>query len=98
MEISHILKRKGLTKTELALRLGIANQNVNKTLNNPTEATIRKIAEALEVSIGELFEGAELAQDFSAVGVSEASCPHCGKPISIHTELKRDPRRIVGSA
>lgn len=55
MDIIALLKEKGLTKSELAERLGIHNQNVNKMLANPTEATIKKIASALGVPIWQLF-------------------------------------------
>lgn len=55
MDISELLKQKNITKAELANRLGIHNQNVNKLLANPTEANIIKIADALGVSVGELF-------------------------------------------
>ena len=70
MDISSLLKEQGLTKSELAERLGIHNQNVNKMLNNPTEATIRKIADALGVPVWQLFASREdvcIDSDFFAV-------------------------------
>lgn len=55
MDITHILKSKGVSKAELAKRMNTHNQNINKMLNNPTESTIRKIAEALEIAPCQLF-------------------------------------------
>ena len=82
MDITNILKEKGISKAELAERLGIFSQNVNKMLINPTEATIKKIADAIGVPMWQLFASREevLRKNRNeATGV----CPHCGKPIFI---------------
>lgn len=46
---------------------------------NPTVETLNKIADALEVSVTELFEQ-------SKTGTASLSCPHCGKSINIKAE------------
>lgn len=55
--IAEILKEKGITQTDLAKRIGISRVGLSKAINgNTTIATLRKIADALDVSIVELFE------------------------------------------
>lgn len=87
MDITNILKEKGISKAELAERLGIFSQNVNKMLINPTEATIKKIADAIGVPMWQLFASREEVLNENkneVVGV----CPHCGKPITIKTTIE----------
>ena len=70
MNIDNLLKEKGITKTELARRLGISNQNVNANLRNPKEDSIRNIAKAIGVPVSVLF-GEE--DDKNSI-----TCPKCG--------------------
>jgi len=57
LRVKEICKTKGLLMEELADRLGIARVNLTKTINgNPTIETLKKIADALGVSVIELFE------------------------------------------
>lgn len=53
--LNNILKQKGMTKVMLAERLGILKQNLNSLLKNPTLTTIKRIADALDVSPARLF-------------------------------------------
>lgn len=71
MNIDRLLKEKGITKAQLAERMGILPQNVNANLKNPKEDTIRNIAVALGVPIYVLFEDED---DTSNAIV----CPKCG--------------------
>lgn len=78
MRIKEVLKEKGVTAKELAERLNITQASMSTAINgNPTVETLERIASALGVSVGELFER---PADESPTGV----CPHCGKPIRIH--------------
>ena len=70
MNIDNLLKEKGITKTELARRLGISNQNVNANLRNPKEDSIRNIAKEIGVPVSVLF-GEE--DDKNSI-----ICPKCG--------------------
>lgn len=94
MDIAVILKGRGLTKSELASRLGIANQNINKTFNNPTEATIRRIAEALGVPVWQLFvePGTVITEATSEEVLCERIvCPDCGAQLTIRVTREAKP-------
>ena len=78
--IKEVIKEKGMTITELADKMGINRVNLSNMVNgNPTVETLNKIADALEVSVTELFEQ-------SKTGTASLSCPHCGKSINIKAE------------
>ena len=80
VDIKGIAKAKGISILELSTRLGVSRQTVHYYCEqgdkNPL-AQLERIASALGVSVGELFER---PADESPTGV----CPHCGKPIRIH--------------
>lgn len=82
MNIDSLLKEKGMTKTMLAEKMGIRSQNVNVALKNPTEETMRKIANALGVEVWELFT-TEGEATKGADKKNTIPCPHCGKPIEV---------------
>lgn len=86
MDIDFLLKTKGVTKVELANRMGIQKQNVNTMLKNPTYTTLEKIAEALGVQMWELFATKEEVVGSADSGASSFVCPHCGKAINIRIE------------
>lgn len=52
-----LLKQAGLTKTELAVKLGVKPQNVNKLLATNNVHTLTKIASILNVSLQYLLNG-----------------------------------------
>lgn len=54
-----VMKAKQISKAELSRRLGIKPQSVTTLLNNPTVTKLSKIAEALDVSVCELFTPVE---------------------------------------
>lgn len=67
-----------MTQTDLAEKIGISRVGLSKAINgNTTITTLKKIAEALEVSPAELFETPK---------ESAIKCPHCGKSITIKAE------------
>lgn len=58
--LKRLREEKNLTQTELSKRSGIHNVNLSRYergLQQPTADALRKLAEALEVSIGHLMEG-----------------------------------------
>lgn len=76
LRIKEICKQKGITQQELAEKIGVARPSLSITINNnPTVSTLEKIAQALDVSITDLF----VDENTSA----KLTCPHCGMPIEI---------------
>lgn len=60
LRIKEILKEKGVSIKDLAEKLSITSATLSKSINgNPTVETLNKIADALDVSIVELFEPEE---------------------------------------
>lgn len=74
--IKEICTSKGITQKELALKLGISDISLNKTLRGdyPQLQTLEKIANALEVDIVELF---------NTSGNSGFTCPNCGAMLEL---------------
>ena len=55
--IAEICKERGITQKDLADKIGISRVGLSKAINgNTTIATLKKIAEALEINISDLFE------------------------------------------
>lgn len=78
MRIKEILKEKGMTQQELANKLDVSRQALGKQINGKLLVeTAQRIADALGVSITELFEKQQK---------STMHCPHCGKEIKIKIE------------
>jgi len=79
LKIKEIAKQKGISISDLADKLGISRITLHSQMNgNPTIETLQKIAIALEVEVSELFE--------KKTDNPIQSCPHCGKPITIHIQ------------
>lgn len=56
LRIREILKEKGITQEELAQMIGVTRSSLIKTIDgNPTIETLQKIADALDVTVPELF-------------------------------------------
>ena len=70
--IEKLLKERGLTKAALAEKMGVKSQNVNSLLNNPTRATLEKIAIALDIPMWQLFATPEEAKGADADSIQ---CP-----------------------
>lgn len=72
--IAEILKRKGMTQTDLAEKIGISRVGLSKAINgNTTITTLRKIAAALNVEVTELF----------APKSNTIICPRCGAILEV---------------
>ncbi len=79
LRVKDICKEKGILFKELAERIGISDVGLRKQVQgNPSIKTLETIADALGVSVVELFKKPEPSN-----GVT---CPHCGKPITIRIE------------
>lgn len=57
LRVNDLLKSRGMTQTDLANKIGISRVGLNKAMaGNTTLATLRKIADALDVPITSLFQ------------------------------------------
>lgn len=90
MEIRDIIEKKireaGITKSEVASRMGIASQNLNSMMSTPTWQTLKRIASALGLSVSELVRDETEEQSNDELGTTYINCPHCGKEIRIKAE------------
>lgn len=79
LRVKEIAKEKGLTVADVAKRMDIQAPALSRIINgsNTTTDTLQKIANALEVSIPELFE-----QPKSDV----ITCPTCGTRLKVSKE------------
>ena len=77
LRIKEILKERGLTQKDLALKMGVAEISLSRSINgNPNLDTLQKISNALNVEISELFASSK----------TQITCPHCGKPLKVTVE------------
>jgi transcriptional regulator with XRE-family HTH domain len=73
--IDNILKEKGLSKTDIAKRIGLSRESLYRILSgNPTLDNLNKLANALDVPIGDLFDHPQ---------TDIINCPHCGGKIKV---------------
>lgn len=78
--IKEILKEKGITQQEFADMLGITRISVVKTLaGNPSQETLEKMANALNVPMWQLFASPTDIQKADGSFV----CPNCGTPLEL---------------
>lgn len=74
LRVKEILKEKGMMQKDLAAKMGVADISLSRSINgNPSMDTIIKIAEALEVEVGELFYPMH----------SVMMCPKCGAKLQL---------------
>lgn len=79
LRVKEIAKQKGLTIADVAKRMDIQAPALSRIINgsNTTTDTLQKIANALDVSIADLFE-----QPKSDV----ITCPNCGTKLKVTKE------------
>lgn len=78
--IKELLKEKNVTQQDLADRLGVTRISIVKTLaGNPSQETLERIANALEVPIWQLFISPQELQRENHSLV----CPKCGTPLEL---------------
>ena len=77
MRIKELCKERGMTQADLARRLGIRPSSLSQAIsrNRLSAEYLERIADALNVSVGELYE-----HDTTLV------CPHCGRLIRLMAE------------
>lgn len=71
------IKAAGITKKELAERMGAHPGSLNSMLEAPSWPTLERVARALDIEVPDLF---------APVSSTFHRCPHCGAEIKI--ELK----------
>ena len=74
--VEAILKENGKTKVEFANLMGIAKQNVNALLRNPSREVCVKISEVLNVPLWQLFASKE--EVIEQESGNTITCPKCG--------------------
>ena len=80
LRIKEVIKEKGTTVKDLALKMGISNVGLSQHINgNPSVEVLERIASALNVPITELFAQPEHH-------TASLNCPPCGKSINIKVE------------
>lgn len=80
LRIKEILKQRGVTQKGLAEKIGVSIISISRIAQgeqNPSLDTLQKIAEALGVSLADLF-----AERENGVII----CPHCGKKILVEAK------------
>lgn len=66
LKVKEVAKEKGVTITELAEKLGIAQVSLSRAINgnNPKLETLKKIAHALNVDVRDLIKPTKGSDDF----------------------------------
>lgn len=79
LRIKELCKQRGITLNALAEKIGISQPSISGIATGkqkPSFDTLEKLADALEVGIGELFQPKE----------SSISCPKCGTKLKVTIE------------
>lgn len=85
MRVKEILKDKQLTLNDLAQKLGVSRQALYLQINNnPRISTLQRIADALGVPVGQLFD--QTPQPTNA-DHNVVTCPHCGEKLVINLSV-----------
>jgi transcriptional regulator with XRE-family HTH domain len=76
LRVKEIAKEKGLSIADVSNRMGIKAPALSRIINgsNTTTDTLQKIADALEVTIPDLFDRPQ---------TDIINCPHCGGKIKV---------------
>ena len=85
MRVKAILKDKQLTLNDLAKKLGISRQALYLQINNnPRISTLQRIADALGVPVGQLFDQKPQPKNADH---NVVTCPHCGAKLVINLSV-----------
>ena len=77
IDIDTLLKNKKLSKTDVAKKMGLSRESLYRILSgNPTLDNINKLADAIGVSVSELFSSCD--GDKNTI-----TCPNCGTKLKI---------------
>lgn len=87
MRIKQAIKESGSSVGELAQKMGVSRQTISRQINgaNITVGTVQKIADALGVPVGQLFDQAP--QPTNSGHNTTITCPHCGKKLVINLSI-----------
>jgi len=77
LRIKELCKERGITQAKLAEMIGIKPISFSQAIarNNFDLQYLKRIAEALDVDVVELF------------ATGQVKCPYCGQPIKLKTEI-----------
>ena len=86
MRIKQAIKESGSSVGELAQKMGVSRQTISRQINgaNITVETVQKIADALGLPVGQLFD--QKPQTTNA-DHNVITCPHCGEKIVINLSV-----------
>ena len=85
MRVKAILKDKQMTLNDLAQKLGVSRQALYLQINNnPRISSLQRIADALGVPVGQLFD--QKPQPPTAENIT-ITCPHCGEKLVINLSV-----------
>lgn len=88
MNIKDLIKKRGFTVAQVAELMpnsrtggtGISKQSMSLIISgNPQLDTLRNIARIIGCKVGDFF-----ADEQTVSNARSATCPHCGKPITIN--------------
>ena len=86
MRIKQAIKESGSSVGELAQKMGVARQTISRQINgaNITVETVQKIADALGLPVGQLFD--QTPQPTNADNIT-ITCPNCGAKLVINLSI-----------
>ena len=86
MRIKQAIKESGSSVGELAQKMGVSRQTISRQINgaNITVETVQKIADALGLPVGQLFD--QKPQPTNA-DHNVITCPHCGAKLVINLSV-----------
>lgn len=86
MRIKQAIKESGSSVGELAQKMGVARQTISRQINgaNITVSTVQKIADALGLPVGQLFDQAPQPKNADH---NVITCPHCGAKLVINLSV-----------
>ena len=86
MRIKQAIKESGSSVGELAQKIGVSRQTISRQINgaNITVETVKKIADALGVPVGQLFDQTPHPTNS---GHNTITCPHCGGKLVINLSV-----------
>ena len=84
MRIKEAIKESGSSVGELAQKMGVARQTISRQINgaNITVETVQKIADALGLPVGQLFDEPPATPTNNTI-----TCPHCGAKLVINLSV-----------